>query len=612
MTGDAMPAGAFQPLTEDDPRAIAGYRIAARLGAGGMGKVYLSHTPGGRPVAIKVIRPEFAEDPEFRRRFAQEVRAAERVQGLYTAPVIDSDTEGSQPWLATAYVSGPTLATAVAEHGPLPTSTVLLLTAGVAEALQVVHGAGIVHRDLKPSNVLLAADGPRVIDFGIARAADSTVLTSSGVTVGTPAFMSPEQAAGRAVGPQSDVFALGQVAAFAALGRSAHGDGPSHAVLYRIVHEEADLSGLPAELTELVRRCLAKEPDARPSLSEVLALCGAASGATQLRRPEDWLPGAVTTVITDRYSAPLPGPVSDPAPGPVPAEQPTASSAAPPQHPPTAVAAAAPAQPATPPPPAYVPTQTAQPVQAAYAPTQTAQPVQPAYAPTQTAQPVQPFQPATPYPGPPPVVVGQPGRPARRRRTGVVLGGVAGAVVLVLGVIGYLTDNGGDSGGGKHTGAAAAPAGGHSTGARPTGGATTGAQPSASASSAPTPTVYKNFNLSDGYHLKFSDQPLVPQDSNYDDLYLMCGDSCTFGSYNTKLVLLDQGEKGSLDTCKQDTRFLPQEVSVSRFSKGRQLCAITQDGIVALVTFDGQSSSSSASRYVTLDISIWRDAVPAT
>uniref|UniRef100_UPI002156623B protein kinase domain-containing protein n=1 Tax=Streptomyces fradiae TaxID=1906 RepID=UPI002156623B len=188
------------------------------LGAGGMGKVYLSYTPGGRPVAIKVIRPDFAQDAEFRRRFAQEVQAAQRVQGLYTAPVIDADTDAREPWLATAYVPGPSLADAVQRHGPMPVDTVLLLVAGIAEALQVIHGAGIVHRDLKPGNVLLASDGPRVIDFGIARAADATSLTSSGVTIGTPSFMAPEQAAGSTVTPATDVFALGQVAAYAALG----------------------------------------------------------------------------------------------------------------------------------------------------------------------------------------------------------------------------------------------------------------------------------------------------------------------------------------------------------------------------------------------------------
>ena len=198
---------------------MAGYRLSARLGSGGMGKVYLSYTPGGRPVAIKVIRPEFAEDPDFRRRFRQEVQAAQRVQGLYTAPVIDSETDGAQPWLATAYVAGPTLAAAVAEHGPLPVQTVLLLVAGMAEALQGIHGAGIVHRDLKPSNVLLAPDGPRVIDFGIARAADAHALTGSGIMIGTPAFMAPEQATGAAIGAETDIFALGQVAVFAAMGR---------------------------------------------------------------------------------------------------------------------------------------------------------------------------------------------------------------------------------------------------------------------------------------------------------------------------------------------------------------------------------------------------------
>ncbi|WP_241740874.1 serine/threonine-protein kinase [Streptomyces sp. L2] len=636
-----MAHGVFQTLAEDDPKTIGGYRLAARLGAGGMGNVYLSHTPGGRAVAIKVIRPEFAEDPEFRRRFAQEVRAAERVQGLYTAPVIDSDTDGAHPWLATAYVSGPTLAAAVAEHGAMPAATVLLLTAGVAEALQVVHGAGIVHRDLKPSNVLLAADGPRVIDFGIARAADTTALTGSGVTVGTPAFMSPEQAAGRTVGPRSDVFALGQVAAFAALGRSAHGDGPSHAVLYRIVHEEPDLAGLPAELTELVSRCLAKEPDERPTLAEVLALCNAASGATQLRRPEDWLPNAVTTVIADRYNAPQPLPAT---PAAVPAA---------PQHPPTA-ADQQPQQPSQPPRPAQQPSTQPQqpPVQPQYVPTQTAQPVQPVqpvqphHAPTQTAHPVQPVQPVQHTPAPPwatgghapyggpgapggPVGPGTtPGdRPARRRKTGLVVGAVVGVLVLAGAAVGVLKSGVLDGGGGSHkNGAATQPTGTKTSGTKPTrsaqsddqnsggqntGDQNTGGQADASSGSTAAPTVYKNFNLADGYYLKFSDQPLVPHDSNYDDLYLSCdSDSCSFGSYNTKLVLLDQGEAGSLDACKQDTRYLPQEISLSRFSKGRQLCATTQDGIVALITYESQSPSSSASQYVTLDISIWRDAVP--
>ncbi|MFD5889931.1 serine/threonine-protein kinase, partial [Streptomyces sp. NPDC060334] len=306
----------FQPLGGDDPTTIAGYRLAARLGAGGMGKVYLSYTPGGRPVAIKVIRPEFGEDPEFRRRFAQEVRSAQRVQGLFTAPVIDADTDGPHPWLATAYVPGPSLADAVVAHGALPVEAVLLLIAGMAEALHVIHGAGIVHRDLKPSNVLLAADGPRVIDFGIAHAADATSLTGSGVAIGTPSFMAPEQAAGGKVTPATDIFALGQVAAYAATGTPAFGEGTSHGVLYRIVHQEPDLGAVPAPLIELVTRCLSKDPAARPTVTEVIALCQSANPETVLRRSEDWLPSPVSADITARTAAPAPPPRPPPPPPP--------------------------------------------------------------------------------------------------------------------------------------------------------------------------------------------------------------------------------------------------------------------------------------------------------
>ncbi|WP_267242078.1 serine/threonine-protein kinase, partial [Streptomyces sp. PR69] len=306
MSASAQQGTVFKPLGEDDPRHVAGYRLAARLGAGGMGKVYLSYTLGGRPVAIKVIRPDFGQDAEFRRRFAQEVQAAQRVQGLYTAPVIDADPDAKQPWLATAYVPGPSLADAVTQHGKLPVETVLLLVAGIAEALQVIHGAGIVHRDLKPANVLLAADGPRVIDFGIARAADATSLTSSGVTIGTPSFMAPEQAAGSQVTPATDIFALGQVAAYASTGSPAFGEGTSHGVLYRIVHEEPDLTGVPERLRELVTRCLAKEPQDRPSVAELLTICQEAAAETVLRRPEEWLPSAVAAEIGTRKAAPAP------------------------------------------------------------------------------------------------------------------------------------------------------------------------------------------------------------------------------------------------------------------------------------------------------------------
>ncbi|MEI5526640.1 serine/threonine-protein kinase [Streptomyces brasiliscabiei] len=263
----------FQPLQSDDPSQVAGYRLAARLGAGGMGRVYLSHTQGGRPVAIKVVRPELADDPAFRRRFGREIKAARRVRGAYTAELIDADADGVPPWLATLYVPGPSLAEAVGRRGPLPVPAVLWLMAGVAEALQAIHDEGIVHRDLKPSNVLLAADGPRVIDFGISVAADLTSHTATGTAVGTPQFMAPEQATGGDVTTATDVFALGQTAAFAALGEPLYGDGPSVGVLYRIVHSAPDLSLLPERLRPMMARCLAVDPARRPGPAEIVAWC---------------------------------------------------------------------------------------------------------------------------------------------------------------------------------------------------------------------------------------------------------------------------------------------------------------------------------------------------
>ncbi|TFI25578.1 serine/threonine-protein kinase [Streptomyces sp. 4R-3d] len=270
----------FQPLQAADPAEVAGYRLAARLGAGGMGRVFLAHTQGGRPVAIKVVRPELADDPDFRRRFGREIRAAQRVRGAYTAELIDADADGVPPWLATLYVPGPSLAEAVARQGPLSVTAVLWLMAGMAEALQAIHAEGIVHRDLKPSNVLLAADGPRVIDFGIAlAAADATSYTATGHTVGTPAYMAPEQASGQEVTAAADVFALAQTAAFAALGRPLYGDGPGVYVLYRIVHSGPDLSLLPEALRPLFARCLAADPAERATPAEIVEWCRQRLGA---------------------------------------------------------------------------------------------------------------------------------------------------------------------------------------------------------------------------------------------------------------------------------------------------------------------------------------------
>ena len=256
----------MKALAMDDPRVIGEYRLRAQLGAGGMGRVYLGLSPAGRAVAIKVVHRDLASDTEFLRRFQQEVAAARAVSGIYTAPVVASGLNERPPWLATAFVPGPSLDQVVTEHGPLPEPALWPLLAGLVEALQAIHACRVVHRDLKPANVLLAADGPRVIDFGISRAADGTALTAAGVVFGTPGYMSPEQAEGRAAGPESDVFALGCVIGYAATGAGPFGSGTAAAVLYRVVHGEPALDGIPPRLREIVSACLAKDPAARPEL----------------------------------------------------------------------------------------------------------------------------------------------------------------------------------------------------------------------------------------------------------------------------------------------------------------------------------------------------------
>jgi hypothetical protein len=291
-------AARFLPLDQSDPVEIAGYSLRARLGAGGMGNVYLSFTRGGRPVAVKAVRKEFADDPEFRRRFRQEITVAQRVQGLYTAPVLDADPDAAIPWLATAYIAGPPLSQAVTEHGPFPMLSVFRLLGGVAEGLTAIHGAGLVHRDLKPANVLLAEDGPRVIDFGIAYAADATTLTTSGVIMGTPAYMAPEQVAGRAVTAATDVFALAHLVVYAATGHTLFGDGNVSALVYRIVNEKPNLDGCPASLREIAERCLAKNPEERPDLAEVMAFSRQMlSGRTMATVGASWLPGPVAETL---------------------------------------------------------------------------------------------------------------------------------------------------------------------------------------------------------------------------------------------------------------------------------------------------------------------------
>jgi hypothetical protein len=272
----------MKPLAADDPRVIGEYRLRALLGAGGMGRVYLGLSPAGRAVAIKVVHPELASDAEFLRRFGQEVAAARAVSGIYTAPVVASGLNERPPWLATAFVPGPSLDQVVTERGPLPEQALRPLLAGLTEALQAIHACGVVHRDLKPANVLLATDGPRVIDFGISRAADGTTLTAAGVVFGTPGYMSPEQAEGRGAGPASDVFALGCVVTYAAAGAGPFGTGTAASILYRVVHAEPVLDGVPPQFREVIAACLAKDPGARPTLR---ALSGAISSGMDTTGP---------------------------------------------------------------------------------------------------------------------------------------------------------------------------------------------------------------------------------------------------------------------------------------------------------------------------------------
>jgi serine/threonine protein kinase len=256
------------PLRPDDPHAIGSYRLYGQLGCGGMGRVFLGLSSDKQPVAVKVIRPEVAADREFRTRFREEVAAARKVSGRFTALVVDADLDGPVPWLATAYVAGPSLAAVVKSQGALSVTQVLWLAAGLAEGLAAIHAAGVVHRDLKPSNILLAEDGPRVIDFGIAQAAWATA--TEGADFGSPRFMSPEHALGQVTGPPSDIFSLGAVLTFAATGEGPFGSGPSGALLYRLVNSPARLGRVPEQLRGLVASCLAKHPDDRPTAGRVL------------------------------------------------------------------------------------------------------------------------------------------------------------------------------------------------------------------------------------------------------------------------------------------------------------------------------------------------------
>ncbi|MGH4028827.1 serine/threonine-protein kinase [Actinomycetota bacterium Odt1-20B] len=336
----------MDPLRDGDPTVVGRYRILGRLGSGGMGAVFLGRSPGGRLVAVKCVHRELAVDAEFRVRFTHEMEAIRRVGGFHTADVVDADPHGDPPWMVTAYIPGPSLAEAVSAHGPLPESALRVLGAGLAEALDAIHAVGLVHRDLKPSNVLLADDGPRVIDFGIARALDGTGITRPHMVVGTPAFMAPEQISGARVGPACDVFSLGHVLCHAA-GFAAFGKGDPQVLLYRVTHTEPDLRRLPEALRPVVAACLAKDPADRPTPASLIERFAPAHGGPA-GAPGPWLPPQMQRTLVAPTGEPQPEP-SDAVPA---GSSPAAAAAAasrPAAAPPTAAAPLAPPAASAPP-----------------------------------------------------------------------------------------------------------------------------------------------------------------------------------------------------------------------------------------------------------------------
>jgi eukaryotic-like serine/threonine-protein kinase len=421
-------------LRADDPRWIGAYRLLGRLGVGGMGRVYLARSERGRTVAVKLVRPELAEQDEFRTRFRREVQAARRVGGRWTAPVLDADTEAAIPWVATGYVAGPSLQQVVGhEYGPLPERSVRVLASGLAHALADIHAAGLVHRDLKPSNVMITIDGPRVIDFGIARALETVAdasLTRTGAMVGSPAFMSPEQVRGDRVTPACDIFCLGSVLAYAATGLQPFGAAGSgvHAQMFRIVQERPDLEAVPEGLRELVSACLAKEPQARPSLAEVRRLLGkdgsdgergdgGDGGDTDGRDDgsEPWLPSAIVARL-GRHAVQLLELESEAEePGFAPTEAKPAEPTGVPEHTATEVTPPRPL-----PPTAYSPTYVSQPAPAG----------------------VPPLRPSAPQPGDTPA----PASSGARRRRGPLLTAVVALVLLAGGATAYIATQAGGGG----------------------------------------------------------------------------------------------------------------------------------------------------------------------
>jgi serine/threonine protein kinase len=343
MTSREENSLARTPLRPDDPVRIGHYRLTARLGSGGMGVVYLGVAWDGSPVAVKVLRPELADDQEFRQRFGREVAALVRVKSACTVRVIEADSQSSTPFVVTEYAPGPSLSEHIDKCGSVPADVLHGLATGLAEALTVIHAAGIMHRDLKPSNIILTEAGPKVIDFGIARRQDTTGMTKTGMMVGSMGFMAPEQISGHP-GPAADIFAWGVTMAYAAAGRSPFGAGNAHSILYRIMYGDPDIAAVPDSLRPLVEAALAKDPQSRPTAQQLL------DRLTSAPRPAERIADGATQVIpsqawqTGLYSRPSALPREPSPPGPEPAsETPTADGPSPATLAPEVAVPAAPA-----------------------------------------------------------------------------------------------------------------------------------------------------------------------------------------------------------------------------------------------------------------------------
>jgi hypothetical protein len=567
-TGPVFPGPVFGPTSAGDPEAVAGHRISALLGEGALGRVHLAHTPGGQPVALTVLRRENAGQPGFAARFHHHTQAAAGVPaGPYTVPVLGSGKEGDRYWTAAAYLPAISLREAVAGHGPLPTRTVLRLVAGIVEGLRAVHCAGVVHGDLRPAHVLLTAEGPRLKGYGLA------ALVADPAAGGGPVFLAPEQAGGKPPLTATDVFALGQTAAYASIGAAPFGAGPAGAVLPRVQQEEPDLNELPGELREIVTRCLIKDPALRPSLDQIAAMCVQAAPAAPRRfhrQPEPWLPAPLLAAVV-----PATPPTAPPRPGASPAAV-TVPGAAPGvlPAPPTPLPGTPPGPP-LPPPPAGHP-------QGGFG-----------RAPQ--------YWPRPPYLHLPSTVRGPRRRRAALAGTAAALAiAVAGGIALVGGFGADAPVRGGGAGGAKPTAPPLSPTGPAPTSSADGGGATGPAEPS-------LPGVYPGFQLRPGYALSWQGGPPVVRQGTYsgDFGYTQQADAFTTDARRGTLALLGPQVPGTPAECRASAAHV---ASVPRrsVSGGTRVCVRSGDGTTALLTFRQLTDPGAPQQSATVDIAVWR------